>query len=61
MPELIKDYEVNAERLSVEKQLPAEQIDYAALGYFSDTEGFLLFEFNVDWWIKCVWISLHLS
>uniref|UniRef100_A0A0R3RXA9 SH2 domain-containing protein n=1 Tax=Elaeophora elaphi TaxID=1147741 RepID=A0A0R3RXA9_9BILA len=39
LPELIKDYEVNAKRLSVERQLPAEQIDYAALGYFSDAEG----------------------
>ncbi|VBB26069.1 unnamed protein product [Acanthocheilonema viteae] len=39
LPELIKDYEVNAKRLSVERQLSAEQIDYAALGYFSNTEG----------------------
>uniref|UniRef100_A0A1I8EKL7 Uncharacterized protein n=1 Tax=Wuchereria bancrofti TaxID=6293 RepID=A0A1I8EKL7_WUCBA len=39
LPELIKDYEVNARRLSVERQLPAEQIDYASLGYFSDAEG----------------------
>ncbi|VDK80979.1 unnamed protein product, partial [Onchocerca ochengi] len=39
LPELIKDYEVNAKRLSVERQLPTEEIDYAALGYFSDTEG----------------------
>lgn len=42
---------MNAKRLSVERQLPTEEIDYAALGYFSDTEGFLLcriqFEFNV--------------
>lgn len=41
LPELIKDYEVNAKRLSVERQSSAEQIDYAALGYFPDAEGFL--------------------
>ncbi|KAK6113846.1 hypothetical protein QQG55_53340 [Brugia pahangi] len=39
LPELIKDYEVNAKRLSVERQLPAEQIDYASLGYFPDAQG----------------------
>lgn len=40
VPELIKDYEVNAKRLAEERQLPPpEPIDYAALGYFPDTAG----------------------
>uniref|UniRef100_A0A915PLT5 Uncharacterized protein n=1 Tax=Setaria digitata TaxID=48799 RepID=A0A915PLT5_9BILA len=40
LPELIKDYEVNAKRLANERQLPPpEQIDYAALGYVPDGTG----------------------
>ncbi|CAG9536357.1 unnamed protein product [Cercopithifilaria johnstoni] len=39
LPELIKDYEVNVKRLSVERQLSPEQSDHAALGYLSDIEG----------------------